>query len=45
LSPDSRKLYAANGPSNDISVVDLNEGKEVARIKAGASPWGVAVVP
>jgi YVTN family beta-propeller protein len=37
-------LFSANGPSNDVSVVDLAAGKEIARVKAGASPWGVAIV-
>jgi YVTN family beta-propeller protein len=38
-------LYAANGPSDDVSVVDLNSEKEIARIKSPGSPWGVAVTP
>jgi YVTN family beta-propeller protein len=45
LSPDGKILYAANGPSNDVSVVDLEANKEIARVKAGSSPWAVAVVP
>jgi hypothetical protein len=28
-----------------VSVVDLDAGKEVARVKAGTSPWAVTVVP
>jgi YVTN family beta-propeller protein len=44
ISPDGKFLYSANGPSNDVSVVDLAAGKEVKRIKAGASPWGIAIV-
>jgi YVTN family beta-propeller protein len=44
FSPDGKYLYTANGPSNDVSVVDLESNKEVARVKAGMSPWGVAVV-
>jgi YVTN family beta-propeller protein len=36
-------LYSANGPSDDVSVVDLSSEKEVARIKSPGSPWGVAV--
>jgi YVTN family beta-propeller protein len=36
-------LFTANGPSNDVSVVDLQTNKEVSRIKAGASPWGIAI--
>jgi YVTN family beta-propeller protein len=45
LSPDGKYLFAANGPSNDVSVVDLAAGKEIAKVKAGDSPWGIAVVP
>jgi len=45
LSPDGKYLYTANGPSNDISVVDLKTDKEVAKIHTGQSPWGLAVVP
>ena len=45
LSPDGKYLYSANGPSNDVSVVDLATNRETARVKAGESPWSVAVVP
>jgi YVTN family beta-propeller protein len=45
ITPDGRKLFTANGPSNDVSVVDLESEKEIGRIKAGQSPWGVTVVP
>jgi YVTN family beta-propeller protein len=45
ITPDGKFLYSANGPSDDVSVVDLATDKEVARVKAGGSPWGVAVVP
>ena len=44
LSPDGTTLYVANGPSNDVSVVDTASMKEVTRIKCGVSPWGVAIV-
>jgi YVTN family beta-propeller protein len=37
-------LFVANGPSNDISVVDLAANKEITRVKAGNSPWGLAIV-
>jgi len=43
LSPDGKYLFSANGPSNDISVVDLTTEKEVARVKTGTSPWGVTI--
>ena len=45
LSPDGKFLFSANGPSNDVSVVDLATNKEIARVKAGDSPWGIAIVP
>jgi len=45
ISPDGKYLFTANGPSNDVSVVDLGAGKEATRVKAGDSPWGVAIVP
>ena len=45
ISPDGKFLYSANGPSNDISVIDLATETEVQRIKAGASPWGILLVP
>jgi YVTN family beta-propeller protein len=43
LGPDGR-LYTANGPSNDVAVIDPGTGV-VATIEAGRSPWGVAVRP
>jgi YVTN family beta-propeller protein len=43
LSPDGKFLFSANGPSNDVSIVDLKANKEVSRIKAGSSPWGIAI--
>jgi YVTN family beta-propeller protein len=43
LSQDDRLLYAANAASNDLSVVNLQTSKEVARVKVGEGPWGVVV--
>jgi len=45
FSPDEKLLFVANGPSNDISIVDLATEKEVARVPVGQSPWGVAILP
>jgi YVTN family beta-propeller protein len=45
FSPDGKYLFAANGPSDDVSVVDLATEKEIARIKSPGSPWGVVAVP
>jgi YVTN family beta-propeller protein len=43
LTPDGRKLYTANGPSNDVAVVDTQTLKVIGRIPVGQVPWGVAV--
>jgi len=44
LSPDGKTLYTANGPSNDISVVDLATQQVVRNIKVGRGPWGLLVL-
>ncbi len=44
LSPDGKYLFSANGPSNDVSVVDLATNQEIKRIKAGEGPWGITIV-
>ena len=36
-------LFTANGPSNDVSVIDLSSGKVLQRIPAGTHPWGLAL--
>jgi YVTN family beta-propeller protein len=43
LSPDGRKIYTANGVSNDVSVIDTNTNQVIATIKAGDGPWGIAL--
>ena len=43
LTPDGRKLYAANGPSNDVSVVDTDRLTVEKTIPVGKIPWGVAL--
>ena len=45
FTPDRRKLYAANGLSNDVSVIDTRTNRVVATVAAGDGPWGVAVTP
>jgi YVTN family beta-propeller protein len=41
LSPDEKMLFTANGPSNDVSIVDLATNTVIRKIKAGDRPWGV----
>ena len=45
LSRDGAWLYTANGGTNDVSVIDVKQRKELARIKVGDGPWGIAIVP
>jgi YVTN family beta-propeller protein len=44
LSPDGKTLFTANGPSNDVSVVDLATQTVTKKIKTTGGPWGVLVV-
>jgi YVTN family beta-propeller protein len=43
LTPDGKKLYAANGLSNDVSVIDTETEKVVTTIPVGQGAWGVAI--
>jgi len=36
-------VYTANGPSNDISVIDPKTRAVIDHIAAGESPWGIAI--
>lgn len=45
LSADGRFLYTANGPSDDMSIVDTSTLTTIKTVAAGKSPWGVAVGP
>ncbi|MBI1787860.1 MAG: hypothetical protein HYR60_09970 [Acidobacteria bacterium] len=44
MSADGKTLYTANGPSNDVSVVDLAARRVIKKIPAGDRPWGVAIL-
>ena len=41
--PNGRKLYAANGLSNDVTVIDTDTGRVISTIRTGQGSWGVAV--
>lgn len=43
-TPDSRYVLAANGPSNDVTLVDAGTLEVVARYPAANRPWGVAIL-
>ena len=45
VSRDGKTLFTANGPSNDVSIVDLATRTVKAKVKVGDRPWGVVFVP
>jgi YVTN family beta-propeller protein len=45
LSADGKKLYSANGPSDDVSIVDTTAMRTIGKIPVGRSPWGVVLGP
>ena len=45
LSPDGTRLYVANAASDDVSVVDLNQGIGVGHIVVGHQPRDLALSP
>jgi YVTN family beta-propeller protein len=44
ISADGRTLYSANGPSGDVSIVDVASGTVSGKIAVGGSPWGVVIL-
>ena len=38
FTPDSRFVYVANGHSDDVSIVDIAERREVKRLEVGSAP-------
>ena len=45
LSPDGKTAVTANGPGDDIALVDVATMRIVAKIPSAGGPWGVAAVP
>ena len=45
LSADGSRLYTANGPSDDVSIVDTAALRTIGKIPVGRSPWGVVLSP
>jgi YVTN family beta-propeller protein len=44
LSSDGKTAYTANGPSNEVAVIDLASRRVTATIPVGQGPWGAAFV-
>jgi len=45
LSHDGKRLYTANGPSNDVSIIDTTSLSVIKSVPVGNSPWGLALGP
>ena len=43
VSRDGTRIYTANGPSNDVAVIDAGSFRVLRRIPVGSSPWGIAL--
>ncbi|HEX6575518.1 MAG TPA: beta-propeller fold lactonase family protein, partial [Gemmatimonadaceae bacterium] len=43
VSHDGRWLYAANGRTSTVSIVDLSRGTVSGTIRVGRRPWGIAL--
>jgi YVTN family beta-propeller protein len=43
LSDDETRLYVANGRARTVTAIDLDTGKLIASVEAGARPWGLAM--
>lgn len=43
LTPNHRLLFTANGPSNDVSIVDTATLRVIRKVAVGRSPWGVVI--
>ena len=44
VSADGKSIYTANGPSDDVSVIDVETRRVTQRIPVGRGPWGAAFV-
>ena len=44
IAPDGKTLYTANGPSNDVSVIDIATQQVTKKIPVGRGPWGIVRV-
>jgi len=45
ITPEGKKLYVANGRTNDVSVIDTGSMEKIIDIKVGQLPWGVFLLP
>ena len=45
LDAGAQRLYAANGLSGDVTVIDVASNRVATTLRTGGKPWGVVVAP
>jgi len=45
ISPDGKRVYAADNGANKVSVIDTASQSVIATVDVGRSPWGIRVSP
>ena len=45
ISADGKRLFTANGPSDDMTIVDTATMQVIGKVRLGQRPWGVAAAP
>jgi YVTN family beta-propeller protein len=45
VSADGNTVFTANGPSNDVSIVDIASRTVNGKVTVGDRPWGIVFVP
>jgi YVTN family beta-propeller protein len=45
ISKDGKTLYTANGPSNDVAIINVATKKVESHVAVPGAPWGIVVVP
>jgi YVTN family beta-propeller protein len=44
VSSDGQTVYTANGPSDDVSIIDVAGRRVVKTVPVGRGPWGALLV-
>jgi YVTN family beta-propeller protein len=45
VRPDGKKLYTANGPSDDVSIIDVASKKVEATVAVPGGPYSLVLIP
>lgn len=45
VSPDGKTAITANGPGDDVTMVDVATMRVIAKISSSGGPWGVLAIP